>query len=351
MKVALSGDGGDEFFAGYPILGGWRSSISSIACRGPLRKLMRLTANALPYSAYGKNFLHAIGSPTALDRYFNQNYVPYFLRKRMLNSEVDAAGRCRHFSQQMLPDNFLPDGTDIRSQPMYFEATNLLTGDFLAKVDRASMAASLEVRCPLLDHRFAEFATGIPTKWKWQNGKGKKILLEALGDRLPPELLTRPKMGFGVPIDHWFRGPLRELVHDSLLGKQLPRSRNRVAGLRALPAGGTRQRPPQQSSSDLRVTHVGAVVQEFGRTAQGREPDRSLCDRRILKIATKLINIARTLILALLDVPEWQLPWLISRVDPGIPADGWRLVFVTHLDEAVCRSDPFNSPLGVHGSH
>jgi asparagine synthase (glutamine-hydrolysing) len=94
-----------------------------------------------------------------------------------------------------------------------------LTGDFLAKVDRASMAASLEVRCPLLDHHFAEFATRIPTAWKWQNGKGKRILLEALGDRLPPELLTRPKMGFGVPIDSWFRGPLRELVHDSLLGR------------------------------------------------------------------------------------------------------------------------------------
>ncbi len=76
---------------------------------------------------------------------------------------------------------------------MYFEATNLLTGDFLVKVDRASMAASLEVRCPLLDHRFAEFATRIPTSWKWQNGKGKRILLEALGDRLPPELLTRRK--------------------------------------------------------------------------------------------------------------------------------------------------------------
>jgi asparagine synthase (glutamine-hydrolysing) len=96
----------------------------------------------------------------------------------------------------------------------------LLTGDFLTKVDRASMAASLEVRCPLLDHRLAEFATRIPTSWKWQDGKGKRILLEALGDRLPPELLTRGKMGFGVPLDQWFRGPLRELVHDSLLGKK-----------------------------------------------------------------------------------------------------------------------------------
>ncbi|MGB7555609.1 MAG: asparagine synthase (glutamine-hydrolyzing) [Candidatus Korobacteraceae bacterium] len=218
VKVALSGDGGDEFFAGYPILDLIEKYKFLDHVPRPVRKLMRLTASGLPYSAYGKNFLHALGSPTALERYFNLNYVPYFLRKRMLNPEwmlpADTA-----FLQQMLPDNFLPDGADIRSQSMYFEATNLLTGDFLAKVDRASMAASLEVRCPMLDHRFAEFATQIPTSWKWQNGKGKRILVQAFADRLPPELLTRPKMGFGVPIDHWFRGPLRELVHDSLLGK------------------------------------------------------------------------------------------------------------------------------------
>ncbi len=218
VKVALSGDGGDEFFAGYPILNLVEKYKFLDRVPQPVRKLMRLIADGLPYSAYGKNFLHGLGSPTALERYFNQNYVPYFLRKRMLNPEwmlpADAA-----FLRQMLPDNFLPDGADIRSQLMYFEATNLLTGDFLMKVDRASMAASLEVRCPLLDQRFTEFATRIPTSWKWQNAKGKRILLDALGDRLPPELLTRPKMGFGVPIDHWFRGPLRDLVHDSLLSR------------------------------------------------------------------------------------------------------------------------------------
>ena len=97
----------------------------------------------------------------------------------MLNPEwmlpADAA-----FLERMLPDNFNAGNDDILSQLMYFEATNLLTGDFLTKVDRASMAASLEVRCPLLDHEFCEFATRIPTAWKWQNGKGKRILIDAL---------------------------------------------------------------------------------------------------------------------------------------------------------------------------
>jgi asparagine synthase (glutamine-hydrolysing) len=216
VKVALSGDGGDELFAGYSILGLVEKYKFLDQVPPPLRRLISATADALPYSTYGKNFLHSMGSTNALDRYFNLNYTPYFLRKRMLDPEwmlpADAV-----FLRRMLPDDFVPNGTDIREQLMYFEATANLTGDMLVKVDRASMAASLEVRCPLLDHELAEFATRIPTSWKWRAGKGKRILLDALGDRLPPELLTRSKMGFGVPLDHWFRGPLRQLVNDTLL--------------------------------------------------------------------------------------------------------------------------------------
>jgi asparagine synthase (glutamine-hydrolysing) len=219
VKVALSGDGGDEFFAGYDVIGNMQRHTYVDNIPSPVRKLIRSIAQGLPYAAYGKNKLRMLGSPTQLDRYFNTNYTMYFLRKRMLNPEwmlpADAA-----FLERMLPDNFNAGNDSILSRLMYFEATNLLTGDFLAKVDRASMAASLEVRCPLLDHNFCEFATKIPTAWKWQNGKGKRILLEALGDRLPPELLKRGKMGFAVPLDHWFRGPLRELVHDSVLGRK-----------------------------------------------------------------------------------------------------------------------------------
>jgi asparagine synthase (glutamine-hydrolysing) len=218
VKVALSGDGGDEFFAGYTVVADVQKYMFVDDLPRALRKLISWTADGLPYSAYGKNFLRMLGSPTAIDRYFTQNYTPYFLRKRMLNPEwmlpADAA-----ILERMLPDNFESENDDVLSQLMYFEATNLLTGDFLTKVDRASMAASLEVRCPLLDHQFCEFATRIPTSWKLHNGRGKQFLIEALGDRLPPELLTRRKMGFGVPLDQWFRGPLRELVHDSLLGR------------------------------------------------------------------------------------------------------------------------------------
>jgi asparagine synthase (glutamine-hydrolysing) len=176
-------------------------------------------ASALPYSAYGKNRLRVLGASSALDRYFESNYNAYFLRRRLLRPDwMLPAGSA--YLRRILPDCFPPDGGDTAAQAQYFEAAANLTGDMLVKVDRASMAASLEVRCPMLDHHFAALAAAIPLSWKRRDGKGKIILLEALGDRLPPALLTRPKMGFGVPLDRWFRGPLREITTDTLTGKK-----------------------------------------------------------------------------------------------------------------------------------
>jgi len=88
------------------------------------------------------------------------------------------------------------------------------------KVDRMSMANSLEIRCPLLDHKLAEFAARLPHHWKIRHGRGKAILIDALRDRFPPQLLTRRKTGFGVPLVEWFRGPLRPLVEDCLGGRR-----------------------------------------------------------------------------------------------------------------------------------
>ncbi len=219
VKVALSGDGGDEFFAGYSTLGNVEKFQSLDRVPGFLRKLAWWTASALPYSAYGKNRLRVMGAPTAMDRYFESNYTPYFLRKRMLRPEwMLPAGA--DYLRGLLPDNFPPNGGGTFAQAQYWEASANLIADMLVKVDRASMAASLEVRCPLLDHEFAGFAASIPLAWKRRDGVGKRILLDALGDRLPPALLTRPKMGFGVPLDHWFRGPLRELTWDTLTGER-----------------------------------------------------------------------------------------------------------------------------------
>ena len=99
---------------------------------------------------------------------------------------------------------------------MYLDTVTYLPDDILVKVDRASMANSLEVRSPLLDHELAELAASIPHAWKVSDGQGKRILLDAVGDRLPEALLNRPKQGFGVPLVDWFRGSLREFLHDNV---------------------------------------------------------------------------------------------------------------------------------------
>jgi len=89
--------------------------------------------------------------------------------------------------------------------------------DLLTKVDTAAMACSLECRAPFLDHELVEFALGLPLEWRLGPGGGKLILRDWARDRLPPEVLKRPKMGFGVPIGLWFRGELRDLLQERVL--------------------------------------------------------------------------------------------------------------------------------------
>jgi len=216
VKVVLSGDGGDEFFGGYPSF--FEAERARRLDSIPLwaRAVLSKTADLLPYAARGKNLLRAVSRPNPLERYFESiSFSAYNLRQRVLNREwvlpPTAAGLRAVFGPAILGDD-----AGIVSQAMHFEATAKLAGDILVKVDRMSMANSIEVRCPLLDHSLAEMANRIPNRLKMVNGRGKHILLKALGDRLPPELLTRPKSGFGIPLADWLRGPLRSMLRDSL---------------------------------------------------------------------------------------------------------------------------------------
>ncbi len=218
VKVALSGDGGDEMFAGYDDFIKVEQNRRLDAVPQFARTLLRWVGDALPYSAYGKNFVTVAGQPTPLMRYFLLHVVPYQMRRHLLQSRwVEAPGEERY--RQLLPDALLPGEQDVLRQALYFEATAKLTGDMLVKVDRASMAASLEVRSPLMDHKLAEFAAGIPIGWKIRDGVGKYIFREAMRPRLPAEHYSRPKRGFGLPLGSWFRNQLRPMVEDLLLGQ------------------------------------------------------------------------------------------------------------------------------------
>ncbi len=217
VKVALSGDGGDELFAGYTRSQTIAGLLFMDRVPAFLRAGLAALARWLPFSAYGKNYLHMLSRSGPMDRYFESNFSNYYLRKQLLQPEWMLPADYG-FLMRMLPDALLPTTADPLSQALYFETAVNLPGDMLVKVDRMSMAASLEVRCPLLDRDLAEVAASIPNSWKIREGRGKYLLVKALGDTLPPELLTRDKMGFGVPLDHWFRGPLREMLHDHLTG-------------------------------------------------------------------------------------------------------------------------------------
>jgi asparagine synthase (glutamine-hydrolysing) len=216
VKVALSGDGGDELFGGYDILHQLPRLESYGGIPAPARGALGLFSSLLPYSAKGKNLLHMMSRNSAMERYFESNYAPYQMRRRLVNSAwmLDQD----YDYPASMPDCFPRGDADLLTSVLYFEATCKLAGDMLVKVDRMSMLASLEVRCPLLDQELAALSARIPNAWKVRDGRGKAILIDSVADRLPPELLNRPKMGFAVPLSPWMRGPLREMMWDHLTG-------------------------------------------------------------------------------------------------------------------------------------
>jgi asparagine synthase (glutamine-hydrolysing) len=217
VKVVLTGDGGDELFAGYDsFLAIQRRRALDYVPSGAQRAISRV-ADRLPYSAYGKNYLRMISRASALERYF-ENGSPYFLFSRLLAPEWMPPADSGYLART-LAHCLLTQGTNALTQALYFESAAKLPGDMLTKVDRMSMAHSLEVRCPLLDDKLAELAAQIPHRWKIRRGHGKDIFIRALGHRLPAEILRQPKRGFGVPLANWFRKPLRDFLWDHLTGQ------------------------------------------------------------------------------------------------------------------------------------
>ena len=236
VTVSLSGDGGDELFGGY----------NRHVWGGPLwRKLQCFPLSVRRFGSAGITAL----SPETWDSLFQvlrpilprawQQRVPGFklhkLASVMTSSdpyEMYYRFTSHWFSPEAVvlsavePPTLLTNGDLARGQlrtateqMMYLDTVTYLPDDILTKVDRATMAVSLEGRIPFLDHRVAEFAWMLPLRWKVRAREGKWILRQVLYNYVPRELVERPKAGFGIPLDSWLRGPLRDWA-ESLLSEQ-----------------------------------------------------------------------------------------------------------------------------------
>mgnify|MGYP000159196824 CR=1 FL=1 len=216
VTVSLSGDGGDELFTGYLryfALGHW-DKLNRIPLW--LRRQIARFIKALPARSF--DVFGALGSKihSRLDMLSIstfQNFYRYFLSHHK-NPAQFVLGAAEPMTALTDPDNDRFD--DLHHQMTFWDTVTYLPDDILTKVDRASMAVSLEARVPLLDHRVVEFAAGIPQSMKIQGGTGKMLLRQVLYKYVPESLIERPKMGFAVPIDSWLKNELREWAEDLL---------------------------------------------------------------------------------------------------------------------------------------
>jgi asparagine synthase (glutamine-hydrolysing) len=215
VTVVLSGDGGDELFGGYDK---YIVESREREYRVPpiVRSLMAAAGRTMPEGMRGRNFLHHFSLPPA-ERYIDAlTIVRREARQRLFRREA---------LEQMPATDRLSDVLERRQRAhgdwlsplQYLDITTYLPQDILTKVDRMSMAHSLEARVPLLDHRLVEFAATIPPELQLSNGTTKRILKRAMRGALPDAILNRPKRGFAVPLARWFRGQLGSFVRDLLL--------------------------------------------------------------------------------------------------------------------------------------
>ena len=231
VTVALSGDGGDELFAGYNrhrMMDHVWPALQKIPA--PLR-----TTAALMIRMFSTKQLDVVGK-------FAKPILPNALRTSQFGDHLHklaSLAKCKEWTDAYValvsawndpaklvidsrPETTRVDPIQQANMPdalramQWIDQTTYLVDDILTKVDRASMAASLETRVPLLDHRLVEFAWTLPADMKVRNGQGKWILRQALNTFVPAPLMDRPKMGFAIPLESWLRGPLQDWASDLL---------------------------------------------------------------------------------------------------------------------------------------
>ncbi|MBM9538525.1 asparagine synthase (glutamine-hydrolyzing) [Desulfobulbus alkaliphilus] len=220
VTVALSGDGGDETMAGYSrhALDVLEHTLRKVSRFLPPALLRRLY-HALPEGTRGRNTIGNLAErpdEAAARKHYN------LLFNRELKNQLYSDKNTQYdFSENFRNVYNHCTATDPLNRSLYLDIWTYLIDDILVKVDRMSMANSLEVRAPLLDHKLLEFLATVPPKYKRNNGVTKYLLKQVVAQKLPQHILTRKKQGFRMPIEVWLRGDLKEFAEDMILGRPL----------------------------------------------------------------------------------------------------------------------------------
>ena len=231
VTVALGGDGGDELFAGYPTyvahrLAGYYRALPQVVrerlIEPSVARLPVSMAN-LSFDYRARRFVRGATMPSGMRHTIWMGSYEPDQQRLLLTPDVIAACPDEEVYDEVREPDFDPamNGESLVERMMQLDATHYLSECVLVKVDRASMAASLEVRAPFLDHSFIGYVAGLPPGLKLRGLTTKYVLKRAMRSLLPRKIISRRKKGFGIPVAKWLKGDLRELVRDTLSAERL----------------------------------------------------------------------------------------------------------------------------------